>query len=172
MPAPTIISPSSAHKIIRSHRIALDPTDKQATYFAKACGVARLAYNWGLAEWKEQYQMGGKPNDRELARLFNAIKDERFPFVREVTKCAPQNALMNLGEAFKRFFKSCTTGPVVAYPKFKKKGRHDSFQIDNSKFRLDDLSILIPKLGWVRMREALRFTGKMMSATVSRTADR
>jgi putative transposase len=28
----------------------------------------------------------------------------------------------------------------------------------------------IPKLGWVRMWEALRFTGKLMAAVVSRTA--
>ncbi|OBX78287.1 hypothetical protein A9308_06770 [Moraxella atlantae] len=38
--------------VIRGHIIRLDPTDKQATYFAKACGVARLAYNW--AEFKRQ----------------------------------------------------------------------------------------------------------------------
>jgi len=32
--------------------------------------------------------------------------------------------------------------------------------------------IRIPNLGWVRMRESLRFTGKLLSATVSRVADR
>ena len=41
--------------VIRGHIIRLDPTDKQATYFAKACGVARLAYNWALAEWQTQF---------------------------------------------------------------------------------------------------------------------
>ena len=33
-----------------SHRIALDPNDAQATYFARAAGTARFAYNWALAE--------------------------------------------------------------------------------------------------------------------------
>lgn len=42
--------------VIRGHIIRLDPTDKQATYFAKACGVARLAYNWALGQWQNQYQ--------------------------------------------------------------------------------------------------------------------
>jgi hypothetical protein len=32
--------------------------------------------------------------------------------------------------------------------------------------------IRIPKLGWVRMRESLRFTGKILSATISRVAER
>ncbi|WP_242522415.1 helix-turn-helix domain-containing protein [Candidatus Methylacidiphilum infernorum] len=34
-----------------AHKIALDPNNPQATYFAKAAGVARKAYNWALEEW-------------------------------------------------------------------------------------------------------------------------
>ncbi|WER50709.1 RNA-guided endonuclease TnpB family protein [Cupriavidus sp. WKF15] len=37
---------------------------------------------------------------------------------------------------------------------------------------IDASRIRIPNLGWVRMRETLRFAGKIMSATVSRVADR
>ena len=37
----------------RSHMIRLNPTPEQAIYFRKACGVARHAYNWALARWKE-----------------------------------------------------------------------------------------------------------------------
>jgi len=33
-----------------AHRIALDPNNTQATYLARASGVARFAYNWALAE--------------------------------------------------------------------------------------------------------------------------
>ena len=40
-----------------AHRIALDPNNAQATYFAGACGVARFAYNWALVEWKRQYEV-------------------------------------------------------------------------------------------------------------------
>jgi putative transposase len=154
--------------MILAHKIALDPNDIQATYFAKACGIARLAYNFGLAEWKEQYEAGGKPCERELRRLFNSRKDEVWPFVREVTKCAPQLALMNLGTAFKNFFKG-----TAGFPTFKKKGKsRDSFEISNDQFDVDGQKIRIPNLGWVRMTEALRFVGKILSATISRTAHR
>ena len=44
----------------------------------------------------------------------------------EVTKVAPQQAIKNLGNAFSRFFKK-----QGAYPRFKKKGIHDSFRADN-----------------------------------------
>ena len=39
-----------------AHRIALDPTNAQATYFARAAGTARFAWNWALGEWQRQHQ--------------------------------------------------------------------------------------------------------------------
>ncbi|GHT01058.1 transposase [Synergistales bacterium] len=95
----------------------------------------------------------------------NAVKHEQFPWMAEVTKCAPQLAIMDLGVAFKNFF----TG-TAKYPKFKKKGQHDSFSISNDQFSVKDQQIRIPVLGWVRMKETLRFDGKIMGATVSRSA--
>ena len=48
--------------MILVHKIALDPNTVQATYFARASGIARFSYNWALAEWKRQYQcLSGKP---------------------------------------------------------------------------------------------------------------
>jgi putative transposase len=41
--------------------IALRPTPAQVTLFLKAVGCTRLAYNWGLAQWRREYQAGGKP---------------------------------------------------------------------------------------------------------------
>ncbi|PWI58416.1 RNA-guided endonuclease InsQ/TnpB family protein, partial [Sulfoacidibacillus thermotolerans] len=151
----------------RSHKIALDPNHKQATYFAKACGVARFAYNWGLAEWKRQYKAGEKPTQASLRRQLNAIKREQFPWMLDVTKNAPQMALIHLGGAFERFFRG-----EAKYPTFKKKGIHDRFTLTNDQFAVCDKRIRVPKLGWVRMRETLRFSGKIMSATISREADK
>ena len=42
--------------MLLAHKIELKPNNKQATYFAKGCGLARFAYNWALSEWKKQYQ--------------------------------------------------------------------------------------------------------------------
>ena len=151
----------------RSHKIALDPNHKQSTYFAKACGVARFAYNWGLAEWKRQYEAGEKPTQASLRRQLNAIKREQFPWMLEVTKNAPQMALIHLGDAFGRFFRG-----DAKYPTFKKKGIRDSFTLTNDQFSVSDKRVRVPNLGWVRMREALRFSGKILSATVSRKADK
>lgn len=159
--------------MILAHKIALDPNNAQATYFARACGVARFAYNWALAEWKRQYDAAKvdatlpKPSQMALRRQLNAIKREQFPWMLEVTKNAPQMAIIQLGEAFNNFFKK-----RARYPSFRKKGVHDRFTLTNDQFSIDGCRIRIPNLGWVRMRETLRFEGKITSATVSRVADR
>ena len=37
-------------------RTKLDPTKEQAEYLARACGTARLVFNWGLGQWIKQYE--------------------------------------------------------------------------------------------------------------------
>lgn len=156
-----------------AHKIELAPNNKQATYFARASGVARFAYNWGLAEWKRQYEESKpdpdkpKPSQMSLRRQLNAIKRQQFPWMLEVTKNAPQMALIQLGVAFRNFFSG-----RARFPQFRKKGVHDRFSVTNDQFTVTNKRIRIPGLGWVRMREQVRFTGKIMSATVSRVADR
>ena len=166
--------------MIKGHVIRLEPNNKQATYFAKACGVARLAYNWALNEWQRQYQADktyrdycttnnlpiddsqlNKPSQGKLRKQLNDIKRVQYPFMLEVTKCSPQMAIIQLGDAFNRFFKGQTK-----YPRPRKKGRDDRFTLSNDQFRIDGQRIKIPNLGWVKMFEPLRFDGKTLSAKV------
>ncbi|MCL1624005.1 helix-turn-helix domain-containing protein [Moraxella sp. Tifton1] len=163
---------------IRGHIIELKPNHKQATYFKKACGVARFAYNWGLAAWKKQYEQDkqyrddclakgiqidesklNKPTQGKLRKQLNAIKRTQFPFILEVTKCSPQLAIMQLGDAFKRFFKG-----ESGYPQFRKKGINDRFSLSNDQFKLklkkDKPFIQIPNLGLVKMRKTYALMAK------------
>ena len=169
---------------IRGHIIELKPNNAQATHLKKACGVARFAYNWALNEWQKQYEQDkqyrddclnkgiqidetklNKPTQGKLRKQLNSIKREQFPFMLEVTKCSPQLAIMQLGDAFKRFFKG-----ESKYPQFRKKGVNDRFSLSNDQFKLklkkDKPHIQIPNLGLVRMREKLRFDGKILSAKI------
>ena len=118
-----------------SHRIELDPTNAQATHLAKAAGVARFAYNWALGLWNDIYQLHKQDPDvattseAELRRALNALKREHYPWMLEVTKCAPQMAIKNLGKAFENFFAGRS-----GYPRFKAKGRDDRFTLSNDLF--------------------------------------
>jgi putative transposase len=150
-----------------AHKIRLVPNRAQEVYFRKACGTARHTFNWALAAWQAQYKNGDKPNALQLKKQFNAIKRTEFPWVSEVTKCAPEQAFVDLAAAFRRFFQKQNR-----YPKFKKKNKSkDSFYLSNDQFSISNKKVRIPKLGWVRMREPLRFSGKILSARVARTAD-
>jgi len=164
--------------VIFAHKIALDLTTDQERYCRQAAGTARLTYNWALAEWQRQYRNGEKPSAGALRKQWNAIKYARYPWLKDVHRDAHAQPFTNLGMAFQAFFQNIkdrkakkTTG-TVGYPTFKKKGGHDSFYMANDKVQVDGKHLRIPILGWVRMREALRFTGKLMAAVVSRTADR
>lgn len=168
-----------------AHRIELKPNNKQKTYFRKAFGCARLAYNWGLAEWKRMYEAGEKPSGREIRKRFNAIKKEQFPFVYEVTKCAVDQPFINLQSAFDRFFKK-----LGAYPQFKKKRDNEgSFYLQESEIHLSESNknskafeklahnerqkhqyLHFPKLGWVKMAEHIRFNyAKINNACISQS---
>lgn len=157
--------------MIRSHSIRLHPTPEQANYFARAAGTRRFVFNWGLAEWKRQYEAGEKPSALALKKQFNAIKGELFPWVYEVTKCAVEGAFMDLAAAFKNFFKGCKAGRKVGYPKFKAKKRsREGFYVANDKFDVSGHWIKLPHIGLVNMAEKLRFQGKILSARFTQQA--
>jgi putative transposase len=159
--------------MILAHKIRLDPNDRQITYFSKACGVARFAYNWALTEWKRLYEAGEKVNEGILRKRLNAIKHIEFPWMPEVTKCAPQLAIKDgLNKAFQNFFRGLKKRQNIGYPKFRKKGIKDSFSLSNDQFRIEAGKIKIPNPGWVRMTGELRFDGKIIGAAVSRKAGR
>lgn len=154
--------------MIRAHKIRLYPNNVQSTYFAKSCGIARFAYNWGLAEWKRCYEAGKIVNEGILRKKLNAVKREEFPWMLEVTKCAPQLAIKDdLKNAFKNFF-----AKRAGFPKFHKKGINDSFSLSNDQFKVNDKFVQVPHIGNVRLAENLRFEGKILKATISRTADK
>ena len=167
----------------RSHVIRLNPTPEQEIYFRKACGVARHAYNWALARWKQARAEGQRVNTRELKAEYNRIKHEQFPWCSEVTKCAPEQEFANLGQAFDNYWRMKEEGTQpklkhprkdgeeAGFPHFKSKKRDKlSFYLNNDKFSVEGNWIRIPKLGKVNMTEQLRFQGKIMSAVISSRA--
>ena len=155
-------------KTTRSHRIALQPTADQEQQFERAAGVARFTWNWALAEWNRQYAAGEKPTAAKLKKQFNAIKGEQFPWVYESPRDANAQPFANLDRAFGRFFKG-----VAKRPRFKKKNTcRDAFYVSNDRFHVDGKTIALPRIGKVKTREALRFEGRILKATVSRTAQR
>src|SRR2546430_3736576 len=90
----------------RGYKTELDLNDEQITACLKHAGCARFAYNWGLARKQEARAAGLPiPNARQLHRELNGLKVTKFPYMYDVSKCAPQEALIDLDNAFKHFFR-------------------------------------------------------------------
>jgi len=164
--------------MILGHAIALDPTPDQAAYFRRACGTARFAYNWSLAEWKRMREAGEKPNADKVKKAWNAHRKAELPWSYEVTKCASGQAVLDLGAAFSHFFRDCKKPwqqRHFNYPKFKKKAINESFALWNDQLDITGKQVRIAKLGVVRCRgngvlRAFFMRGCQTSARTLRTS--
>lgn len=158
-------------RIKRAYKTELDPNNIQRTALLKHAGAARFAYNWGLARRKEEYERTGKSSNAiGLHRQLNALKRTDFPWMYEVSKCAPQEALRDLDKAFKNFFEG-----RAKYPKFRSRKRGiGGFRLTGSIKVFHD-SVQLPRIGRVRVKEKdyLPTEGvHILSATVSEKAGR
>jgi putative transposase len=167
--------------IQRAYKTELDLNNQQTTACRKHAGAARWAYNWGLTRKQEAYRTTGKsPSAIDLHRELNALKQTAVPWMYEVSKCAPQEALRNLDHAFAHFFRRATLkqqGKLrgkLGYPKRKTRKRGlGSFRLTGSIAVFPD-AVQLPRLGRLRLKERdyLPTSGvKILSATVSEQAE-
>jgi putative transposase len=165
--------------IQRAFKTELALNNAQITACKKHAGAARWAYNWGLARKQEAYRATGKsPSAIELHRELNALKPRDVPWMYDVSKCAPQEALRNLDAAYAHFFgrrqlkQQGKYRGKAGYPTFKsKKHGLGSFRLTGSIVVFSD-AIQLPRLGRLRLKERdyLPATAKVLSATVSEHA--
>ena len=110
----------------RAYKTELDVNDQQVTACRQHAGAARWAYNWGRQVKQERYKATRKsPTAIALHRELNALKKTAVPWMYDVSKCAPQEALWNLDAAFQQFFRRCALKKQgkwkgkLGYPQFK-----------------------------------------------------
>lgn len=181
--------------MIVGHRIQLLPNQEHEAFFRQACGISRHTWNWGRSEWERQSRNRNrriidnygdtvgyekrKPvddygnllppiNGLALKKEFLALIDIHWPWMRVVPNHVYHQPFNDLSMAWNRCYKGLAEAPVK---KHKGKAR-DSFYLANTCVQIEGRHVKIAKLGNVRMREDLRFQGKIMSARVSRDADK
>ncbi|MBD0363175.1 MAG: IS200/IS605 family element transposase accessory protein TnpB [Coleofasciculus sp. C3-bin4] len=146
----------------------------QRTMLFKHAGTARHAWNWGLGLTRaildnNKVNRSDKikfPSAIDLHKWLVALVKPRHLWYYEVSKCAPQYALRQLREAWDRCFKK-----VSGVPRFKKKGRKDSFTLDGS-IKVEHFKIKVPVIGWLKTYERLPLLINPKSVTIYRHADR
>ena len=151
---------------IRTQKIELNPNNKQATLMAQHAGYARVAFNFALSSFKAGLDSDdGWRTYQDIKKEFNAVKRERFDWCDNLAQNASKNAIHNFGDAVSRW-KSGQNN----FPTYKKRSGKCSYQADNGvgTVKVHKKRIDLPKIGWVRMREELRFTGEVSKIVVSK----
>ena len=149
------------------------------------CGWARVASNWAIDAFRAAWFTGeGQPNawltDMDLRPMFNAVKADLFPWSRSLSQAAAKNAIIHTCKGFKAWGASCKARKAgqparrVGFPRYRKRGRHMSYTASNGRNTVRPVGrrVRLPGVGWVNMREPLRFEGDVTSVTVRLQAGR
>jgi len=139
--------------MIHAKRVRLKPTKEQEIQLWKSVGTARRAYNWALAKQEINYKAGGTfISDGRLRKELTVLKQTvEFSWLYEVSSNNTKQAIKDLCEAYKKFFKGLTD-----QPRFKsRKNSKPSFYNDNVKLKVDGNKVLIEKVGWVVVSECI-----------------
>ena len=186
--------------LAKSHRIALDPTDRQATRMMEHAGWARVAANWARGRFQlawfgqtdeqhadiwyahvEANPDGGEwLSDKDLRKDFNAVKSDLFAWSGDLSQYVAKNAVIDMGRGLDAWGVSCKAlkhgqpHRQVGFPPVRKRYRKVAFTPSNGRnsIKVNGRQVRLPRIGWVRMREELRFDGDIMRVTVSKTAGR
>jgi putative transposase len=154
-------------KRLQAFKFELRPTGAQRQKMRCFAGSCRFVYNKGLALQKQRFDAGEKKlSYAGLCKLLTQWRsDADTSWLKDAPTHPLQQALKDLERAYTHFF-----AKRAAFPRFKKKGQHDSFRYpDPKQIRLDppNSRLFLPKLGWLRYRNSRTVLGRVRCLTVS-----
>ena len=136
---------------------------------AQHAGYARVAYNFAVSSFQT-----GLDNDEwrsyvDIKREFNAVKYDKFQWCAELSQNASKNAIHHFGDAVTRWKKGQNS-----FPTYKRRDGKCSYQANNGEGTVDVYKkrIHLPKIGWIRMREELRYSGEITRVVISKRNNR
>ena len=141
-------------------RICLKPSRAQVRTMYRMCAVSRRAYNWKLGDQNKIYEEAkartpeGEKVECSLGTPIDWHKEwcvyKKLPenkWMTEVSKYCGQEALRDLGNSWKRFFKG-----LGDHPQFHKYGIDESFRCSGGVFIGRDF-VQLPTLGRIKLKE-------------------
>ena len=150
----------------KTHKITLNPNYDQIAWFYQQCGYAKFAYNSALSDFKAGLAADNFLSMYDLNKRFNK-KKKAFDWTKAQDQRAAMYAVHHLGSAIENWRQK-----RAKFPRLKKRGCKHSYTTDEQAVRMEGKRIKLPKIGWIRTFEELRFVGKIVSVTISRTAHR
>ena len=167
--------------MIKSHKIALDLTPNQKELLSQHAGYARVAYNDALNDFKDGLENFDWYNGYTLLVRWNKRKKELYPWSKELSQYSSKHALLNLGNAIKRWsdYRQKVSmvgiknaGKKVGFPKYKKLKDGRRFHGDNGSntVKVNGKWLKMIKIEPLKMRQELRFNGIIRTCAISEIA--
>ena len=155
---------------LQAFKFELMPTGEQQRQMRRFAGSCRFVFNKALALQKERYEQGEKNlGYAGLCKLLTEWRNDTETVWLAVAPVHPlQQTLKDLERAYSNFF-----AKRADFPRFKKKGRSDSFRYPDAKqIKLDQGNgrVFLPKLGWMRYRNSREVLGTVKNITVSQNS--
>ena len=130
--------------MFKSYKFRIYPNKEQEILIQKTFGCARFVYNQCLSYKIDKYKNENISLSRfDLINYKNRVLKNQYEWLREVDKCALDNAVTNLDSAYQKFFKKHN-----GFPKFKnKKTSRKSYKTNTHiTVNFDNYQIKLPKL--------------------------
>lgn len=146
----------------------LSPTKAQTKVMLQMIEECRWVYNQTLAYRKDTWEQRGESISLYgTNRLLPQWKQER-PGLAAVYSQTLQDAQERVDLAFKAFFRRVKAGENPGYPRFRGKGRYDSFSYPQFGFSLMDGRLKIAKVGMLKINLHRPIQGKIKTLTLRR----
>ncbi len=147
----------------RAYRCALAPNVRQRVLRAKHANTWSLARGIALSQ-----QTGKTTNAGEQHRERNRRQKTAYPWRSGVSTGAPRRRCGTWTGPFRASAGGCRK---VGFPRFGEKGWDDRFRLMGA-VRVVGRAVQLPLLGAIRLKAKPQVRGRILSATVSREADR
>ena len=141
----------------------LYPTKAQRTAMQKALDACRWVYNEALATRKNAWGQEQRSVSRyDTIKMLPNWKREHL-FLLNAHSQSLQDACTRVDLAFQNFFRRVKAGQNPGYPRFRGRGRYDSFTYPQSGFKLPDNGRLhMSKIGNVNIVLHRPIEGKVL----------
>jgi putative transposase len=154
----------------KTFKYRLYPTPAQETAMQTTLDECRWLYNRLLEERK----LAWEETDTSLSlyqqvNRIPALKTER-PSLDSVHSQVLQNVASRVDLAFAAFFRRVKDGEEPGYPRFRGKGRYDSFCYPGSGFKIDGQHVVLSKIGSVKAVIHRPALGDIKTCCVRRTS--
>ena len=157
------------------YQFRIYPSDQQRKDLAKLFGCTRVVWNDALALCKQSEKL---PSTGDLQKICitQAKKTPERVWLSEVSNIALQQAIADLGIAFKNFFQSRNgkrKRQKMNPPRFKRKTNQQSARLTRGGFNIKAEQVFLAKIGWIKTRWSRPLPCEPSSVTVIKdTANR